>query len=912
MNIKLFRYLSFFMLLPAYMNAEDTTPPESRSLMNAFEPQKAPTAQPVPKTSTNTSSSQSSIIFTSLPTPPPVDTKALNAPTPSLTQEEEKEDPFATPAHSSFPATPKVQKTQPSTVKSGATTSAPVTKKLSAKETKEEKAKKAKALKEEQEKDQLVRFYFEDATLENLVRYIEELYNIKFLIDDDFTPPPSNGAILKGNKITFKTNKPLTREEAWDLFLKFLDVAGLSVVETQVKGFYRITTITNANTEALPTFFNTKVDALPDNNLKVRYVFFVKNSPLSTIQVVVSQLASPSAKVDTFPDLNAIIVTDKSVNIRSLMKIVQEFDKEMPEAMSVLKLRKADAQDVATLYQDLTKTENPQGIARFLGQRAQPDSIYFPANARIIVEPRTNSLILLGPTKALAKIEDFISKYIDVDLNMPYSPLYIYEVQYLNATALASILTNVINFGQGNTAATYGGVRDGNEYFGPVNITPETTGNRLVIKAEERDYKKLVALIEQLDVIQPEVAIEVLIVNISGTDAKNLGAQIHNKTSGSPLNNVNFQTSGFPTSNGPSAPIINSTTGSLLGSLIGLANNGSTANGATYLTVGNATAGVWGIFQILKSYTETSIIANPFLLATNNYAAQVSVGTSRQIQTGSVISSQGPTASYDTLPANLTVQITPQISLDNSVQMSINVNLTDFSDPSNLAIGNTFTQQVVTNVSVRDRQIVVLGGIVKTSVSDVETKLPILGDIPLLGWFFKNKQKTTTESKILIFISPRILTLKQGDTARYYTLNKSEDCAHLVDQMYPDSQRRDPIYRSFFEGATNEHAEMEGFLAMDPALKDAVDELSTTKKSMSKKAKKAAGRIKAEQRKSSQRRGRYKGGTTEQPESQEDQSPPTLEQPVPEQTTLEESPATNQEKRTSSGRERFTKKRTSA
>jgi len=247
------------------------------------------------------------------------------------------------------------------------------------------------------------------------------------------------------------------------------------------------------------------------------------------------------------------------------------------------------------------------------------------------------------------------------------------------------------------------------------------------------------------------------------------------------------------------------------------------------------------------------------------------------------------------------VQITPQISLDNSVQMAINVNLTDFSDQSNLAIGNTFTQQVVTNVSVRDRQIVVLGGIVKTAVTDVETKLPILGDIPLLGWFFKNKQKSTTESKILIFISPRILTLKHGDTARYYTLNKSEECTDLIDQMYPTSERRDPINRSFFEGTHSEQQTLDDFLTIDPSLKEAVDELSATKNAVAKRTKRAAARKQAEKIKSAQRRGRYQKKNSPQTEPEEEQSP-----------TPEQSSPTQPEKVTPESRGRFTKRRTSS
>ena len=813
MNKKLFLSLGILALAGSFstftMIAEDH--PQTRSLLGSFDKAKNSPSE-------------------TLPTPPPIDTKALGF-KPELTKEEEHEDPFASSKNSPFQhfvPTPKndlAKKTPTEEVKQKAP------------ETAEQKAKKLALAKEEQEKDQLVRFYFEDASLENLVRYIEELFAIKFFVDDDLNPPPPGGALLKGNKITFKTNKPMTRDAAWTLFLKFLDMAGLSVVESQITGFYRITTLTNANKEVLPTFFNTSVDSLPDNSLKVRYIFFVKNASLATIQTIVGQLASPTALIDPFADLNAIAITDKAVNIRSLMKIIQELDKEMPEAMSILQLKKADATDVYNLYTDLTKTESPQGMARFFGQRAQPDSLYFPANARLIVEPRTNSLILLGPAKSLAKIEEFVTKYIDVELDMPYSPLYIYEVQYLNAANLATLLTSIVSFGQGSAAGTFGGVRNGNEYFGPINITAEPTGNRLIIKAEERDYRKLLPIIKEMDVLQPEVAIEVLIINVTSSDIKQIGSQIHNKVPNSPFQNVNMQTSGFQTPGGPSGPVVNATTGSLLGNLISLATGGTTGDGSTYMTIGDAVNGVWGIFKALKSFTDTSVIANPFLLSTNNYAASIAVGTSRQVQTGSVISSQGPTASYDTLEANLTVNISPQISLDNSVQMTIGVNLTNFSDPTNTASGNTFTSAVTTSVAVKNREIVVLGGLVQNQVSEVETKVPILGDIPLVGWLFKNKQKTTAKSNILIFISPRILTLKDDEDVDYYTLNKSQEAKDLIGEISGPAAKRDPLNRMFF-GPNVHDKEIEKFLDNDPHLKNTDGAITKTQKRALRKRKK--------------------------------------------------------------------------
>lgn len=668
----------------------------------------------------------------------------------------------------------------------------------------------------QKEKDQqLVRFYFEDATLENLVRYIEELYDVKFFTDDDLNPVPSSGALLKGHKITFTTNKPLTRKEAWDLFLKFLDIAGLTVVPGEgdsnktekmnpnnphkTTTFYRITTLTGANKDVLPTFFDTKLEMIPDNSTKVRYVFFVKNTPLGTIQQVVQAFSSSTAgPILSFPDLNALILTDKGSNIRSLMKIVQEFDKEMPEAMSVLKLKKADAEEVAKLYQTLTQAETPQGAARFMTQRNQPKSLYFPANAKIIPEARTNSLILLGPKAALTKIEEFITKHVDVELDMPYSPLHIYELQHTQASNIAQILNSTATqFGAGTTAGQYGGVRDGNQYFGPMTITPDSIGNRLIIKAEENDYLKLVEIIKKLDITQPQTIIEVLIVDVQTSDDKALGTQIRNKAEDSFIKNVDFQRTGLPTSVSSFSSVVNASNGSLLGNLISLASGAS--SGSTLLSVGTNQTGVWGILNILQQTSKTDIISNPFLLATNNYQASVTLGSTRNIQTSTVTStSSGTQIGYSQDNANLTVTITPQISSDGSIQMTISIQISDYSD-TNSTSGNKINKVINTAALVQNREVLVLGGIVKNKITQIVKKTPLLGDVPILGWLFKSKSKSVTKSNLLVFISPQIIYPGMETASTEYMKHKAGITTDLsIHSGGHDSTGKDPVNNLLF------------------------------------------------------------------------------------------------------------------
>jgi len=644
--------------------------------------------------------------------------------------------------------------------------------------------KKAKKTEEDEQK---FRFYFEEATLPNLVKYVEELLHVTFLADDAITPLLQGGGTLQGQKITFKTNKPLTRKEVWDLFTRLLDLAGLAVVPGPTKDFYRITSSLNANKEPIATYFNTPISSLPTNPTKVRYIYFVKHSPIATVQNVATALASPQASIKIFPDLDALVVTDRADNIRSLMEIIQEFDKTVPEALSVLKLRRTSAVEVKELYDKLTTGEGSRAGARYVNQRKQPTSSFFPTNVRLIPEPRTNALVILGPKRAVERVENFIITHVDTELQMPYSPLHVYDLQNTDATMIAKILTNVISFGKNDAIGQYGGIRDGEKYFDSVQITPEPVGNKLIIKADDCDFNHLKKIIAELDIDQPQVAIEILIVDVQGTTNKQMGVQLRNKTDGSLVKNVNFQSSTID------SVITDQTTGSVLGNLIGLASG---AAGSTIVSVGNTASGVWGLFKMLNTVTNSKIVDNPFLVTTNNYPAYFKYGNTRQVVEATV----GNASSYTTAVADLTINITPQINSEGTVLMDIKIDINDFVNESQTD-ANTIQKSINTSALVRDQEVVVLGGITKNKVLRNVRKTPFLGDLPIIGNLFRSKTKNNSRSNLLIFISPKILSPARGQHhTDNYTHQKSE---HIKETMAGMEKalapiNRDVIARNFF------------------------------------------------------------------------------------------------------------------
>lgn len=666
---------------------------------------------------------------------------------------------------------------------------------------------------EEEEDEDSIELNFENADLQNFVKQIEDIFEITFISDDAISPDPVGKKVtkIKNNKISFKTHKPLSKKEAWNLFVTFLDIAGFAIIPQANPKIFRISTIENARKSPLPTFIGVDPSTLPDTDELIRYVYFLENASTATIMEIIGPLRSSSSQgLIELKEHKGFILTDKSYNIKMLMAIVKELDKvSIPESMSVLKLRNADAVEVKNLYMDLLPKEEPS--SRFFTKKQQT-SLYFPENTRLIADARTNTLIILGPKNAIDKIESFIIKYIDVELDQAYSPLYTYQLKYADATTIAEIMKNVTAFG-GETDAErkYGGVRGVDQYMRPIVFIPEKETNRLIIKGYYDDYLKAKKIIETLDKNQPQAAIEILIVELDITDTKSLGAQIRSKQPGPNGllgNNVKFQTSGlYGTSTivspPPSSPPT-SGTNTLLGNLINLVIGA--VPGTSLLTLGTDNFGVWGIFQALQSVTDTEVVSNPFILASNNTKATVSIGEERRIIMQTVVGASTNNNAFEADDANLEVHITPQINSDGMIGLTIHIDINEFSFPPDAPNGTNATQvqrTIDTNAIVANKEVLALGGLIRDQVSTTETKVPILGDIPILGWFFKNKQKVVTTTSLLVLISTRIIEPLEEKEIERFSNEHITGYEQTINDMNNTYAHRDPIHRMFFQDKKN-------------------------------------------------------------------------------------------------------------
>src|SRR3990167_7199677 len=377
-----------------------------------------------------------------------------------------------------------------------------------------------------------VAFNFEDANLSNLLSYMEAVHHIKF-ITDDVIPMPTAKSSVAGHKITFRTNKTLARKESWDICITFLHIAGLDAIPMPQSGFYRLVSLTKANNEPIPTYIGVDHELLPDNDMMVRYVYFARNIDFANpnfvnFQNMIKNML-PTGKLNIYQPLKGLIFTDRSTSIKSIMKIIVELDRAvLPEVLSVVKIKRANASDVIKLYQALTPgagAAQPQKVWSSNKKEASID--YFPQGVIMQPDERTNSIILLGMAKDVQRVEEFITKHVDVPIERPVQPIYTYHLQYTNAADLVPNLQAITAYNPtGSTAGQYGGVRDGLKYFQKMTLVADANSNSIIINATPEDFQALKPLIEELDVPQKQIGLEILFVQVKDIDTKTLGAQL--------------------------------------------------------------------------------------------------------------------------------------------------------------------------------------------------------------------------------------------------------------------------------------------------------------------------------------------------------------------------------------------------
>jgi len=696
-----------------------------------------------------------------------------------------------------------------------------------------------------------VAFNFKDENLVTIINKFAGYKNINIILPQ--------GANAINQQVTFKMDKKIPLSEAEKYVHLFLDLAGYTMFPN---GNFFIITKTDPNTlrNPFPLYINVNPQDLPNTEDRIRTIFYLSNLkvPADTqsqdpLNMLLQNILSATTQYLFDPKSNGIIITDKANRIASAMNIIMELDAaNTRDVLEEVPLFNSSATTLAQLIKNqLLSMPNAQPSLLRSDIKTEP-SLYFSSNINVVADTRTNKLYLIGRQSAVNRLRDFIRDYLDADPDTGKSILHTYDLQYLDAETFATTLQNIVatpsgSGGDQSTSSASGPER----YFDGVQIVAETLqqtaapqqvatgtppaqdsnaspaaasmgstftgGNRLIIAAEHSDWKRIKQLIEELDKPQPQVIIEVLIVDLTFQDKKVIAAQTRNPSALNLPAGVQFQAAHI------AAPITNASQDgttpatSIAGDLLRLFGTQSIAATQTAIGAPNSGAlivsfndfcgqsGIWGLLEILQAYSETRVLSHPYLVTLNNFQAQESLSTIRRLR-GEQSVGEGAVSSLrqTDVPATLNISVVPRVASDNRLNLQISLSIDQFltQNPND---GTRITRNIQTTANMNSGQILILGGLTRITTDESGTNTPFLSQIPLLGWLFKSRALNFQKTNLAVFISPTIINPKLRGGQTKYTADKvSGAYADLNSGQIFDSLR-DPITRWFFRDARDSH-----------------------------------------------------------------------------------------------------------
>jgi len=644
-------------------------------------------------------------------------------------------------------------------------------------------------------------FDFPDTDIMEITKHMQKLTGINLILDKD----------VKG-KVSIIAPSPITVGDAWKAYLTALNMANYSLVKSGA--FYKV--INARDIRYTPTKIYTG-NYTPDTENYVMRVMPLKHVSAAEIARNFRPFMTRYGRIIDIKQTNTIIVADTGSNINRLAKMVKFLDVAgHEESLQIVKVKNSSAQEIAKLLDNILK-----GGQSGAGARPGAATPRFSAGgsgsestsliSRIIAEPRTNSIIAMANAEGAKQLRELIDK-LDVKLvSSSSNRVHVYYLNYGDSEELSKTLSSIVTgaTSKDGAAATrftsFTGPAENPIFSAEVKITSDKNNNALVVTASPTDWLTLKDVIGRLDIPRDQVYVEGLILeanvakdNSFGVEyagAYGTGALQRSGFSGATSNVLSLIQKGVPASLGgffagvgigPSRNIPFSTT-------TGTGTSATTTSGSTKVNAINA------FIKAVASHSSTNVLATPQILALDNTEATFEVGDTIQVRNSTI--AQGGIQNFSSTPqeAKLSLKITPQINkVTRFVKLKINQKIDDFKadanrDPNSGVGLPTTTRSAVTEVMVRDRDTIAMGGLLRDREIIEHNKIPLLGDIPVLGWLFKNKSRRVEKVNLLFFMTPKILA-PYAKTASANTKYVLEKRTKAMKGMFDDDQK-DPNQR---------------------------------------------------------------------------------------------------------------------
>jgi general secretion pathway protein D len=635
-------------------------------------------------------------------------------------------------------------------------------------------------------------FEFSKAEIGDIVKAISDMTRRNFIIPDN----------LKSKRVTILSPTKITAYEAYRVFLSALAANSITIV--RLGKFYKLVPSREASKTVVPTCLAGDRTCPKTLDQIITQVIHLKYIEANQVNSVIKGLASKDAQLSIFQPSNAIILSEYAPNIVRIRRIVDSLDQPgFDDELQLVQIMHATASEIASKLKEIfdiraTGQKQPRSKAKGSGgvNGAIDDSDDAVQISKILADDRTNQLIIKANRRSFRALEKLINS-LDVPIAGEGS-VHVHYLENADAEELASTLSSLAQNKGGSSkrgarasgkkgAAGKKGVTSAVLFEGEIRITADKSTNALIIVASGEDYRAMRRLIEKLDVPRTQVYVEaaILEVTVSNKNERSIDWHTPFSASGSGIGGIDSNDGGAGNigflQSSSSTGGLSPTLGALLspeslvsvagGSLAGLVGQGVS------VPVGDSTLTL-PAFGVLLKWLETSSAANilstPHILTTDNEEASIEVGQKIPFRRGTSIpggaGGLGGLASgglgglgslfssTDRIDVSLKLTLTPHVNERNKVRIDIDQQIEDVSGIDE-STGQPITSKrsAKTVVVVDDQQSVVIGGLIRDRVSEGESKIPILGDLPLIGWLFRQHTRDVEKVNLLLVLTPYVI-----------------------------------------------------------------------------------------------------------------------------------------------------------
>ena len=604
-------------------------------------------------------------------------------------------------------------------------------------------------------KEKKVTFNFVDVDISVVVKFISDITRKNFVFDDR----------VKGS-ITIIAPSKLSVDDAFSLFTSVLELKGFTIIPAGK--VYKIVPISQAKQSGTEIL---REGVQPVSDAYIMRLISLQSISASRALNFLQPLVSRDGHISSFGPGNMLMIVDSATNIEKILMIIESIDRSGIEEPELILLKHANAEDIVKIIGETltlgSKTPSSGYRPSKSGEPAAAGSVE-ETKAGVFADTRLNAVILIADKQEKESLKRMIA-LLDIPLPEATSKINVYFLEYADATELSKVLEGMITgissqARTGLSAQPGQPVRSPFEPGGKVIISPDKSTNSLVIVASPADYRNLVQVVKQLDRKRKQVYVEAMIVEASIDRLQEIGSKwrIIAEKDGEPVFVSGFGQIDTSAIRGIISGLTGLTTGGM-GNFLNIPVSTTDADGkitTTTLTV----PGFAALFNLNEFRGAINVLSTPQILTSDNKEAEIVVGENVPFISQKESDPARPQSIFSTIErkdVGITLRLTPQIAEGDYVKLDIFQEISALKQESTvviLTVGPTTTKRSTkTSVVVKDNQTVVIGGLMQELEEENINKIPLLGDIPLLGWLFKNKSVNKRKTNLLVFLTPHIV-----------------------------------------------------------------------------------------------------------------------------------------------------------